>query len=62
MIILSEISQTKKDKYHVISLITWNRRYDTNEPINKTNRVTDIENKLIVTKVERGWGRDKLGA
>ena len=24
------------------------------------NRLTDIENKLMVTKVER-WGRDKLG-
>ena len=25
------------------------------------NRLTDIENKLIVIKGERGWGRDKLG-
>ena len=25
------------------------------------NRLTDIENKLMVTKGEREWGRDKLG-
>ena len=24
------------------------------------NRLTDIENKLMVTKGERGWERDKL--
>ena len=25
------------------------------------NRLTDIENNLMVNKGERGWGRDKLG-
>ena len=25
------------------------------------DRLPDIENKLMVTKGERGWGRDKLG-
>ena len=25
------------------------------------NRLTDMENKLTVTKEEKGWGRDKLG-
>ena len=25
------------------------------------NRLTDIENKFMVTKGKRGWGRDKLG-
>ena len=25
------------------------------------NRLTDVENKLMVTKEERRWGRDKLG-
>ena len=34
---------------------------DTNEFIYKRNRLTDIENNLMVTKRERGWGRDKLG-
>ena len=27
----------------------------------KLNILTDIENKLTVTKEKRGWGRDKLG-
>ena len=39
----------------------WNLKYDTNEFIYKTERLTDTENKLMVTKGERGWGRDKLG-
>ena len=25
------------------------------------NRLTGIENKLMITKGESGWGRDKLG-
>ena len=33
----------------------WNLKY-TNR-----NRLTDIENKFMVTKGERVWGRDKLG-
>ena len=34
----------------------------TNKLIYKTNRVTDVENKLMVTGGEReGAGRDKLG-
>ena len=37
----------------------WNLKCDTNELIYKRNRLTDIENKLIVTKGEEG-GRDKL--
>ena len=53
MIILSEVSQKEKDKYHMISLIyveskiwykwtyLWNR-----------NRITDIENRLVVANRE----------
>ena len=33
MIILSEVSQKEKDKYHMMSLYTWNLKYDTNEHI-----------------------------
>ena len=33
---LSEVSQKEKDKCHVIDL-----KYDTNEPIYKTNRLTE---------------------
>ena len=28
----------------------WNLKYDTNEPIYKTNRLADIENSLVVAK------------
>ena len=31
----------------------WNLKYDTNELIYKTETLTDIENKLMVTKGER---------
>ena len=34
----------------------WNLKYDTNEPIYETNRITDIENRLLVAKGE-GVGR-----
>ena len=36
MIILSEVSQTEKDKYHIISLICGILKNDTNELIYKT--------------------------
>ena len=35
----------------------WNLKYDTNELIYET----ETGNKLMVTKGERGWERDKLG-
>ena len=38
----------------------WNLKNDTNELIYKTRRLTDVENKLVVTKGER-QERDKLG-
>ena len=34
----------------------WNLKNYTNELIYKTNRPTDIENKLLLTKGEKGWG------
>ena len=39
----------------------WNLKYDTTEFIYKTEIDSEIENRLMVTKRERGWGRDKLG-
>ena len=36
----------------------WNVKYDTNEHIYETNRLTDTENRLVVAKrdvVEEGW-------
>ena len=39
-----------------------NLKYDTNQVIYKAETYsTDIENKLMVTKGERGWERDKKG-
>ena len=34
IIILSEVSQTEKDKYHITYM--WNLKYGTNEPVYKT--------------------------
>ena len=42
--ILSEVSQTQKDKCHVISLM-WNLKSKQNR-----SRVTDVENKTMVTR------------
>ena len=40
----------------------WNLKYDAKRTyLRNRNRFTDIENKLMVTKEERGWGRDNLG-
>ena len=51
------LSQTKKDKYHMISLICGTYKKDTNELIYKTEIDSpDIENKLTVTKGEGGGG------
>ena len=44
----------------MVSLICGILKNDINELIYRTE--TDIENKLMVIKGERGWGRDKLGA
>ena len=45
-----------KDKYHDITYM-WNLKNDTNDLIYKIEIVTDVENKLMVSKGE--W--DKLG-
>ena len=37
---------------------TWDRKYDTNELM---NRLTDVENRLVVAKGEGRWGRDGFG-
>ena len=42
IVILSEVSQTEKDKYHIISLICRIFKKGTNELIYKTERVTDV--------------------
>ena len=56
IIILSEISQKEKDKYHMISLNMWNLNYDTNEHIYKTETDSDVEYRIVVAKGEEGRG------
>ena len=55
MIILSEVSQTEKDKYRMISLM-WNLKSNTNESVYKTETVTDMQNKFMITSGEREGG------
>ena len=47
IIIPSEV----KNKYHDIAYM-WNFKNSTSELIYKTNRITDVENTLVVTKRE----------
>ena len=56
IVILSKLSQTEKDKYHMISLICGILKNGTNEPIYKTEIFTDVEKLLTVTKGERRGG------
>ena len=57
--ILSEVSQTEKDGYHDITCM-WNLKKKKNctkgTYLQNENRVTNVENKLTVTKgeIERG--------
>jgi len=59
MIILSEIRQREMNviwcHLHVESMKWYKWTYLQNK-----NRLTDIENKVIVTKGEKGFGRNKL--
>ena len=62
IIILSEVSQTGKDKHHVITLIcgTSNKRYKQTYLHNRY-RLTDIENKLTATKAGRRGINQEFG-
>ena len=51
---LSEISQTEKDKYCMISLIS--RLLKINYVYQKASRLTDIENKFVNTNGAEGRG------
>ena len=54
-IIPSEVSQTEKDKYHMISLICGIlKKWYKWTYLQNRSRVTDVEDKLTVTKGERG--------
>ena len=56
MVILSAVNQTEKDKYHMISLTHGIKKNDTGTYLQNRNRLTDIENKFLVTKGEEGGG------
>ena len=55
-IILTEISQTEKEKYCMISLICGIQKIQQTSEYNKKRKPTDVENKLVVTSVERKGG------
>ena len=59
--ILSEVSQTEKDKYCMISLICGIQKIIQMNLHTKRNRLTETESKLMVTKEKREGRRDKLG-
>ena len=61
IIMLSEVSQAEKDKYHMISLVCGILKNGTNELIYKIEADSDFRNKLRVTKGEECRGRDRLG-
>ena len=63
IIILSEVSRTQKDKYHMISLICGILKNYTNELIYKTETDSQIsKTNLWLPKGKRSWGRDESGA
>ena len=55
IIILSEVSQREKDKYHYITYM-WNIKYDTNVCFIDKFRLRDIENRLVVANGAGGGG------
>ena len=58
----SEVSQRKKISHDITYMWNLKKKNDTNEPIYDTNKLTDLENKFMVTKGEGGgWGVGKLG-
>ena len=56
-IMLSEISQVAKDKYHMISPVS---RTQSTEQTSKQNITRDIEIKNIVTIATGEWGADSV--
>jgi len=55
IIMPSKISQTEKNKYVILLIYGIRKRYKGTYLQNR-NRPTDTENKLMVTKEERGGG------
>ena len=55
---LSEISQTEKDKYVWYFFYVESKKYNKLVNITKRSRLTDIENKLLVTSGKREGGQE----
>ena len=55
-----ELTQLKSKKPNSPIKNGQNRNFSKEETETET-RLTDTENKVVVTKGEKGWGRDKLG-
>ena len=63
IVILSEVSQTEKEKYHMISLIfLWNLKKDANELIYKTEIDLQILKTNLWLPKGKCWERAKAGA
>ena len=56
---LSEISQTEKEEYDMISLIGGIWKKEKNKLKQNRNRLIDAENKLVVARKERRGGKVK---
>ena len=53
IIIVSETSQTQRDEYHDVTYV-WNLKKMIQMNLRNRNTVTDVENKLMATRQERG--------
>ena len=56
IIILSELSQTENDKYYMYHLDVESKIWYKRTYLQNRNRLTDIEDKLTVTREERERG------
>ena len=54
IVILSEVSQIEKDKYMILLICSILKKVYKWAYLQNRNKVADVENKLIVTKGERG--------
>ena len=61
IIIISEVKSKKERQLLYDITYMWNLKYDTNEPIYETNKIMDVENRLVVAKGEGVGGREGAG-
>ena len=58
IIILSEVSQKEKDRYHMISL-TWNLKYET-KVLTKQEQIHRLRKQTYGYQNGKLWGKGKL--